>query len=626
MKIITLGSKTNIIFPGLFFYALTMPVTVTSQNASKYATPWFNPDRTATTYCNPLNIDYTFEYFNANSYNNAFRSTADPLIVRFRGEYYLFSTNQSGFYWSKDLGEWHYVYSGFQRLPDEDDQCAPAAFVLGDTLFYTGSTYKSLPVWFTTNPKAGRWQHLVDSTRLPAWDPALFPDDDRRLYLYYGSSGTLPIKGVELDNKTFLPIGDQKQYEFVYKAKDIIDKQKAVGGIKELIGLHPAEHGWERFGMNNDDPVALWGHFIEGAWMNKHNGKYYLQYGAPGTEFKVYADGTYVSDNPLGPFTYQKHNPVAYKPGGFIMGCGHGNTFEDNFGNFWHTGTCMISVKYKFERRIGMYPAGFDNEGVMYTNTAFGDYPTTLPGEAADHTKGRFTGWMLLSYHKKAISSSVDSIYKPENAFDEDIRTYWSARSEKPGEWLQVDLGGEKQVNAIQLNYADHRSRQHGKAMDLYHQYKIYCSSDGTQWTLLLDKSYNDKDTPHDYMELTKPVTTRYLKLVNVHMATGYFAICGFRVFGNAQGTLPLMVKGFKVNREKADPRNAMITWQPAGDAYGYNIYYGVEPGKLYNCITVNGTASYDFRGMDIGTVYYFSIEALNESGRSEKVKTLEVY
>ena len=60
--------------------------------------------------------------------------------------------------------------------------------------------------------------------------------------------------------------------------------------------------------------------FIEGAWMTKHGGHYYLQYGAPGTEYNVYADGTYVGDDPLGPFTYAPYNPVAYKPGGFVHG------------------------------------------------------------------------------------------------------------------------------------------------------------------------------------------------------------------------------------------------------------------------------------------------------------------
>ena len=31
-----------------------------------------------------------------------------------------------------------------------------------------------------------------------------------------------------------------------------------------------------------------------------------MQYGAPGTEFNVYADGVYVADYPMGPYTYQK--------------------------------------------------------------------------------------------------------------------------------------------------------------------------------------------------------------------------------------------------------------------------------------------------------------------------------
>ena len=94
--------------------------------------------------------------------------------------------------------------------------------------------------------------------------------------------------------------------------------------------LRPEEHGWERFGMNNDDEVTL-RPFTEGAYMTKHNGKYYFQYGAPGTEFKVYADGVYVSDSPLGPFTYQQHNPMSYKPGGFVQGVGtqwHFSRFE----------------------------------------------------------------------------------------------------------------------------------------------------------------------------------------------------------------------------------------------------------------------------------------------------------
>jgi len=365
------------------------------------ATPWFDPKHdNPATYCNPLNISYNFRARIGDvTKNGAFRSTADPMIVNYKGEYYLFSTNQSGFYWSEDLSRWHYVFAGFQRLPEDDDQCAPAAFVNGDTLFYTGSTYRGLPVWYSTAPKTGLFKRMTDKNTLPTWDPGFLLDDDGRLYEYYGSSNEYPLKGVEISRDDFYPIGK----------------------IRDIMTLHPDRHGWERFGMNNDDTTTL-NPFMEGSWVNKHNGKYYFQYGAPGTEFKIYADGVYVSDHPLGPYTYQKHNPMSYKPGGFVLGAGHGGTFADAYDNYWHVATCMISLKYKFERRIGIYPAGFDRDGVMYANTSFGDYPCRVPVSAEDHIKGNFTGWMLLSYGKQMVASSSDSIYIPRNASDENIR------------------------------------------------------------------------------------------------------------------------------------------------------------------------------------------------------------
>ena len=59
--------------------------------------------------------------------------------------------------------------------------------------------------------------------------------------------------------------------------------------------------------------------YNEGSWMNKYNGKYYLQYASPGTEFKTYADGVYTSDSPNGPFKYETYSPFSYKPGGVVL-------------------------------------------------------------------------------------------------------------------------------------------------------------------------------------------------------------------------------------------------------------------------------------------------------------------
>lgn len=567
------------------------------------ATRWYNPKSySANTYCNPVNMSYNYEPFNANvKPNGSFRSSADPMGLRYKDEYFLFSTNQGGFHYSKNLSEWEFAPASFQRHPTDDDQCAPAAFVSGDTLFYTGSTYYGLPVWYTGQPKQGKFKKAIECGVLPWWDPYLFLDDDGRLYLYYGSSNEYPIKAVELDRNDFYPISK----------------------IHDVMVLKPKEHGWERFGMNNDDEVTL-APFVEGASMTKHNGKYYLQYGAPGTEFKVYADGVYVSDSPLGPFVYQKHNPMSYKPGGYVQGSGHGGTFQDIKGNYWHVSTCMLSLKYKFERRIGLYPTAFDEDGVMYSASAFGDYPNWNADFDVKKPEERFTGWMLLSYKKKVDVSSTDSIYSASNLTDESMRTFWSAESGNPGEFFSVDLGAVKTVKAIQLNYYDNKSVQHNRANDVYYQYKVYASNDGKDWTLVVDKSDNDKDCPHDYIELQADLHTRYLKVENIHIPSGYFCLSEFRVFGYGNGEKPGMVKGLKVKRSEKDERNAMIQWEKSADAYGYNIYYGIAPDKLYNAITVYEDNQYDLRGLDVGTKYYFAIEALNESGRSALSNVIE--
>lgn len=566
------------------------------------ATRWYDMNKPNNrTFCNPVNISYNFEPYNNNSKEgNSFRSTADPMALVYKNEYYLFSTNQGGYNCSKDLVNWEFIPASFQRKPTDDDLCAPAAFVSGDTLFYVGCTYEGLPVWYTTEPKSGRFKRYVEKAVLPAWDPYIFRDDDGRLYLYYGSSNEYPVKGVEIDTRDFYPISK----------------------IKNVLLLHPKEHGWERFGMNNDDSLTL-APFVEGAFMTKHQGKYYLQYGAPGTEFKVYADGVYVGNSPLGPFTYQKHNPMSYKPGGYVQGSGHGGTFADLSGNYWHVSTCMLSLKYKFERRIGIYPAAFDKDGIMYSSSAFGDYPTYSAVNDIKDPSQRFAGWMLLSYNKPIEVSSTDSIFEGRFADDESMRTYWAAKTGGPQEWLKMDLGKIETVRAIQINYYEHHADQYNRAMDLYHQYRIFHSIDGIHWELVVDKSNNDKDVPHDYIELNEPLQTRYLKFENIHVASGQLALSGFRVFGNDKDKLPLPIKKFNVARDKKDPRNAMITWQKSLKAYGYNIYYGIAPDKMYNSITVLGAEKYDFRGLDKATTYYFAIEALSESGRSPLSKII---
>ena len=45
------------------------------------------------TYCNPINIDYGYTPIPNFSEWGKHRATADPVIVNYKGDYYLFSTN-----------------------------------------------------------------------------------------------------------------------------------------------------------------------------------------------------------------------------------------------------------------------------------------------------------------------------------------------------------------------------------------------------------------------------------------------------------------------------------------------------------------------------------------------------
>src|SRR5690606_6795424 len=132
----------------------------------------------------------------------------------------------------------------------------------------------------------------------------------------------------------------------------------------------------------------------------------------------------------------------SYRPGGFMTGAGHGNTFRDHFGNCWNTGTGWVGINWRFERRIVMYPTGFDRDGQMYANTRFGDFPHWIPTGAWQDSNELFAGWMLLSYRRAARASSVRDTFPAGAVTDEDPRTYWLAATADPGEWLSVDLGG----------------------------------------------------------------------------------------------------------------------------------------------------------------------------------------
>lgn len=554
------------------------------------------PKRTATTFCNSLNLSYRYQLDEPSR-----REAADPVIVLFQNRYFLFASKSGGYWVSENLVDWQLIEP--TGLPLED--YAPAVVEIDGKLYFTA--FNSGAIYSTNNPRKGDWTKIAD---IPQYaDPALYLDDDGRLFMYHGCSNDGPIHVQELDPSTFAPIGE---------------------GSECFRGDY-ANRGWEVFGDDNlggDVSGAVqYSPWIEGAWMNKVNGLYYLQYAAPGTQWKSYADGVYTAASPRGPFTYAPYSPFAHKPTGFITGAGHGNTFQDKNGRYWHIGTMVISVHHMFERRLGLFPVGFDADGQIYTNTYLADYPQKTPGSVAHPEKDNLAGWMLLSHDKQVSVSSELTAHPAGNAVDEEVRSWWSAETGDAGEWLAIDLGEPCDVMAVQVNFADHGTNAFGREEQHFHQYRMSASLDGRQWQMIIDKSADKKDVPHDYSELSRPVTAQHVKIENVHMpARGTFAISDFRIFGHAPGLAPGAVLESSARRDPFDPRRVQIDWRIAAGAAGYVVRYGVAPDKLYNNYQLYGATQVSINSLNVDVDYYYVVDAFNGAGitRGEKVFSMQ--
>lgn len=573
------------------------------------------------TYCNPLDIDYTYMVYNS-SRNISYRSGADPAVVEFRGEYYMFVTRSFGYWHSTDLVNWEFIKPAQWFF----EGCnAPTAFNYKDSvLYFAGDPAGYGSILYSDDPKSGKWTPTASISN-NIQDSELFIDDDGKTYLYWGSSNVHPLR-VKMLNKD--------------------DRMLETGVKKDLINLVEEEHGWEQFGENNFHPTLKEG-YMEGASMTKHNGKYYLQYAAPGTQFNVYGDGAYVGESPLGPFKYMKNNPMCFKPGGFTNGAGHGITVKQTNNQYWHFATMALASNSHWERRLCMFPTYFDDEDLMYSNTHYGDYPRYAPNHPTK--AGEHCGWMLLSYKgKTTVSSAMMQIKKSTSTdgnyditempvektaegqilsnvlTDESPKSFWVANANDDQQWVQIQMRAPGKIYAFQLNYHDHESGIYTRTEGLRHQFTIEVSNDGKEWQTVVDRSNSYKDAPNAYIVLNQPVEARYVRYNNVKVPGKNLAISEIRVFGKGFGKKPSAVKGFTVKREE-DRRNITLKWSPVKGAQGYNIRWGVAPDKLYQSWLIYEDTEHFMRCLDRDTEYYFSIEAFSENGISSYTKPIQV-
>ncbi len=590
-------------------------------------------------YCNPLNVNYRYQ-FNADPRKGGqlqiCREAADPSMIYFEGRYYIFASMTLGVWVSDDLVHWE-NHRFPADLPTYD--YAPDVRVLDGWVYFCASSRDHVcDRWRTKDILAGPYEKIEGT--FSYWDPNLFLDDDGRVYFYWGCSNMTPIYGVELDPATMLPVGEKKELVFgdphrigyerigednsklpaseamveakyqAFLKRNPVPEEQLPAGIKTLIR-----------GMFSDKP------YIEGAWMDKHCGKYYLQYACPGTQYNTYSDGVYVSDSPLGPFTLAGNNPYSYKPGGFLPGAGHGSTMQDEQGNWWHTATMRISMNHDFERRVGLWPAGFDADGELCCNQRYGDWPMTLSGFRQD--MWRDPAFMLLSAGKTAAASSFAEGHEPAKALEENVQTWWRAASADKNEWLCADLGKVFDVRAIQVNFADDKidipcpgeirpgtQARYIEERDLVTRFKLEGSADGVNWFVIEDKSGAQTDLSHDFIVREEGFAARFLKLSNMEVPYGQApCVSGLRVFGFGEGEKPGVPHFTAVRTDDIDME---VTVEAQENTVGYNILFGSSPEKLYHSYMVFEAGTKRVGALIKDRGYYVRVDAFNEAGITE--------
>ena len=166
----------------------------------------------------------------------------------------------------------------------------------------------------------------------------------------------------------------------IYSVKlDPKDITQFVGPVTHHFSFNP-DHVWERQGEQNEFTDVAW---IEGPWIYKHNGTYYLQYSASGTQWRTYAEGYYKSKNVQGPYEYAPNNPLLRRTDGIVTGPAHGSMVTGPDGNIWQFYTVVLRSG---GRRIGMDRVTVDKDGNLTCHVT--DTPQWAPGVVKDPAKG----------------------------------------------------------------------------------------------------------------------------------------------------------------------------------------------------------------------------------------------
>lgn len=468
----------------------------------------------AKTYCNPLPIegiksgrwlDTDQTKADPRAYKD-YRSISDPSVIYHDGKWIMYPSYAVA-YVSEDFVNWKHVDIGIPNL-----RYSPAVVCFRGKWYLSGHGMSEV---YVADDPLGPFTlcgHMTDKNgnRMAVADGCYLADGDR-LYFYW--HGGRPAKPGEPDVEAMTgTLGAE------------LDPDRPWKLITEPVWINtfnPSER-WQCIGEHNENERMGW---IEGQWVLKIGGRYYLLYSGSGTEFSSYANGVLVSDEgPLSGFVPQKsHNPLTQKRTGLVRGAGHGCIVQGPGNTLWVFYTSIFCFNHMYERRVGMDPIGIDENGELYC-PGVTETPQYAPGVLPHPELGNGTGSLPLTFMRRATASSHVPGREPIYAVDDSVLTWWQPEKDDPVKCITIPLETNTAflIDSIRIIWRDVdmdtlEGRMPGPIRYIV-EYSPWPSCDN--WKVLVNAADNDRDLCIDYREF-EPVKAHAIRLLIIGAPEG---------------------------------------------------------------------------------------------------------
>lgn len=484
------------------------------------------------TYCNPLPIadipsgrwlDVSMTKDDPRSIPD-YRSISDPSVVYHEGKWILYPSYAMA-YVSTDLVHWTHVDIGVPHL-----RYSPAVVQFRGKWYLSGHGLSEVYVADDPLGPFSLCGHLtdVDGNRMAVLDGCYLADtrdDGEHLYLYWHGS-RVPKEG---DPDVECICG-------TWGAELCPDEPWKLRTRPVWINEFDPDRTWQCIGEHNENGRMGW---IEGQWVVKIDGRYYLLYSGCGTEYSSYANGVAIStEGPLSGFVNQKrHDPFTQKRSGLLRGAGHGCIVPGPGGTYWTFYTTIFCYNHKYERRIGMDPVGIDEDGELYC-PAVTEVPQYAPGVLSHPETGNDAGLVPVTFLRRPYASSAMPGRDPIYAVDDSVLTWWQPCPADPEKTIVIPLERSTGflISAVRLIWRDIGMETLDGILPGPFRYEIeYAPAPDhgqTGWRTLVDASDNDQDLCIDYRTF-EPVKAYALRLRIVGAPKGIEpGLVSFTAFG----------------------------------------------------------------------------------------------